>query len=108
MKTIRTAALATFTAVAALASLTTGCAVTRGQETVGSYIDDSTITTEVKAKFVQDNRVDASAIGVETMKGEVVLSGFAKSVDEKARAAEIALAVKGVKQVHNTLVVRTN
>ena len=37
----------------------TGCAVTRGQETVGAYIDDTTITTQVKARFVDNTEVDA-------------------------------------------------
>ena len=36
----------------------TGCAVTRGQETAGAYIDDTAITTSVKSKFVEDKTVD--------------------------------------------------
>ena len=40
----------------------TGCAVTRGQETVGAYIDDTTITTQIKARMVDDKTVDAAAI----------------------------------------------
>lgn len=95
-------------AVAAAASLTAlpGCAVTRDQSTVGEYIDDATVTTKVKAKFVEDKTVDATAISVETLNGEVILSGFAKSSTEKARAAEIASKVKGVRAVKNSLEVR--
>ena len=84
-----------------------GCAVTRGQETVGAYVDDSTITAEVKAKLADDTAVDAAAISVETLKGTVMLSGFAKSSNEKTTAEKIAMGVKGVKSVHNAIVVRS-
>jgi len=94
------------TAVAALAILP-GCAVSRGQSTVGEYIDDTAITTAVKAKFVEDKKVDAAAISVETLEGTVMLSGFAKSTTEKATAEDLARAVKGVKSVKNQIVVRS-
>ena len=84
-----------------------GCAVTRGQETVGAYVDDSVITTSVKAKLVDDKTVDAAAISVETLKGTVMLSGFAKSSAEKTTAERLAYEVKGVKSVHNAIVVRS-
>jgi osmotically-inducible protein OsmY len=105
MNLIRNTLAATITAVAALVVLP-GCAVTRDQSTVGEYIDDSAITTAVKAKFVEDKSVDATAISVETLRGEVMLSGFAKSGTEKARAETLARGVKGVKQVKNQLEVR--
>jgi hyperosmotically inducible periplasmic protein len=91
----------------AIATLTaTGCAVTRGQESVGAYVDDSTITTQVKARFVDNKQVDAAAISVETMKGTVMLSGFAKSTTERSTAESIAWAVKGVKSVKNEIALR--
>lgn len=99
----------TLTAVIASAFLIAlpGCAVTRGQETVGAYVDDSVITTSVKAKLVDDKTVDAAAISVETLKGTVMLSGFAKSSAEKTTAERLAYEVKGVKSVHNAIVVRS-
>lgn len=84
----------------------TGCAVTRGQETVGAYIDDAAITTSVKARFVEDKQVDASSISVETLNGTVMLSGFAKNSTEKSTAGSIASNVKGVKSVKNEISVR--
>lgn len=102
-------ARATFIAVASsLIALTavSGCAVNRGQSSVGEYIDDATITTQIKAKFVEAKAVDASAINVETLNGEVMLSGFAKSATEKSSAERIARGVKGVKAVRNELAVR--
>ena len=92
---------------AALLTLTaTGCAVQRGQSTVGAYVDDTAITTAVKSRFVENKTVDAAAISVETLNGTVMLSGFAKSGDEKATAATLAWGVKGVKAVKNEITVR--
>jgi hyperosmotically inducible periplasmic protein len=94
-------------AVAAIALITaTGCAVTRGQETVGAYVDDATITTQVKSRFVENKDVDASSIKVETLNGTVMLSGFAKNTTEKDTAASIARKVNGVKSVKNEIAVR--
>lgn len=93
--------------VAAVALLTaTGCAVTRGQESVGAYVDDSVITTQVKSRFVENKTVDAAAISVETLKGIVMLSGFAKSAAERNVAESIARGVNGVKVVKNEIAVR--
>jgi hyperosmotically inducible periplasmic protein len=94
-------------ATTALVMLTaTGCAVQRGQETMGAYVDDTGITTLVKSRFVENKQVDASAISVETMKGTVMLSGFAKNATEKSTAETIAWGVNGVKAVKNSITVR--
>ena len=93
-------------AVATLAVVLPGCAVSRGQSTVGEYIDDATLTTKVKAKFAEDKTVDATAINVETLNGEVMLSGFAKSADEKMAAEKLARSTRGVKSVKNSIEVR--
>jgi osmotically-inducible protein OsmY len=85
---------------------TSGCAVQRGQESVGAYVDDSGITTMVKSRFVENKQVDAASISVETMKGTVMLSGFAKNAAERNTAETIARGVKGVTQVKNEIVVR--
>jgi hyperosmotically inducible periplasmic protein len=101
---VRTALTA---ASAALFLLTApGCAVTRGQETAGAYVDDSAITTAVKASFVENTMVDAAAISVETLNGTVMLSGFAKNPTEKSTAETLAWKVKGVKVVKNEIAVR--
>ena len=94
-------------ALAVLVLLTTaGCAVTRGQESVGAYVDDTAITTQVKARFVENKEVDASSISVETLNGTVMLSGFAKNAVEKTTAESIAMKVKGVKSVNNQIALR--
>jgi osmotically-inducible protein OsmY len=94
-------------AIAIIALVTaSGCAVQRGQETVGAYVDDASITTSVKARFVDNSVVDAGAIKVETLNGTVMLSGFAKSEAEREAAQDIAMNVKGVKHVKNEISVR--
>lgn len=101
---LRTALFASITAVVLLTA--TGCAVTRDQETMGAYIDDSVITTTVKSRFFDDKSVDSSAVSVETLNGTVMLSGFAKNATEKKTAESIAWKVKGVKAVKNELSIR--
>ncbi len=95
-----------FAALTGITILSTGCAVVRGQETAGAYIDDAGITTAVKAKMVDDRTVAASSISVETLNGTVQLSGFAKSAAEKSQAETIARSVKNVRAVRNDIVVR--
>ena len=95
-----------FAVLAGATIVTTGCSVIRGQARVGAYVDDATITTAVKAKFVEDKTVDAGAIKVETLNGAVSLSGFAKSNAEKAQAEYLARNTKGVREVLNHLTVR--
>ncbi|RTL46661.1 MAG: BON domain-containing protein [Burkholderiales bacterium] len=99
-----TAALAT--ALVATLATTAGCAVTRNQETVGAYVDDTTVTTRVKAKFAADPVVSAMAISVETLKGTVQLSGFAKSAEERAIAEKLTRETSGVVAVRNDIAIR--
>lgn len=68
----------------------TGCAVMRDQQRVGAYFDDASLTTRVKAKFAEHPTVSAMAIQVETLKGRVQLSGFAKSAAERNVAETLA------------------
>ncbi|MDP1686784.1 BON domain-containing protein [Hydrogenophaga sp.] len=84
----------------------TGCAVARDQQTVGSYIDDATITTRVKARMAEDKSVSATSISVETLNGTVQLSGFAKSTEERATAERLARSTPGVQAVRNGILVR--
>ncbi len=103
MKYVRTMA---FAALTGIALISTGCAVVRGQETTGAYVDDAAITTRIKAKFIDDKIVSASSISVETLNGTVQLSGFAKNMAEKTKAEQIARNTSNVKGVRNDIVVR--
>jgi len=99
--------LALVAAMTAATLLTaTGCAVSRGQQTVGAYVDDAGITTLVKSRMAESKLVSATSISVETLNGVVMLSGFAKSGTEKSEAERIARGVNNVTSVKNEIAVR--
>ncbi|MBI5694523.1 MAG: BON domain-containing protein [Nitrospirae bacterium] len=83
-----------------------GCASTRTMESAGEYVDDSVITTKVKAALVGDPVTKARQISVETFKGVVQLSGFVNTYKEKDRAGQLAYEVSGVRGVRNTIQVK--
>jgi osmotically-inducible protein OsmY len=92
------------TLVAALMlSTIVGCASTAKQESTGQYIDDSAITTGVKAAILNAPTLKVSEINVETFKGTVQLSGFVSSAENIATASSVARSVNGVKSVKNDL-----
>jgi hyperosmotically inducible protein len=93
-------------AAASVLALGAGCAMMRGQESIGAYVDDAAITSSVKARMVEDKTVDAEAILIETSNGNVVLSGVARTSLEKNTAESIAMKVRGVKTVQNNVSVR--
>ncbi len=95
-----------FAAMAGLTIIGSGCSVMRGQETAGSYVDDTATTAAIKAKFVEDKVVSAGSINVETLNGVVQLSGFARSAAEKTQAEQIARNSRNVRSVRNDIIVR--
>ncbi|MCX7092121.1 MAG: BON domain-containing protein [Methylococcaceae bacterium] len=80
-----------------------GCASTPQTEGTGEYVDDSVVTTKVKAALVNDPNVSAAEVNVETFKGVVQLSGFVNSRADMNRAIELARNVPGVKSVKNDM-----
>lgn len=90
-------------ALVAVTFVFAGCAGTPTRESAGERIDDSVITTKVKALYVEDKTVSALGINVETFKGVVQLSGFADNQTEVDRAVELARGVKGVNSVKNDI-----
>lgn len=91
-----------------LAFVQVGCSSTATRQSTGEYIDDATITTKVKAKFVKDDTVKALQVNVETFKGVVQLSGFVDNGIQKARAEQIARGTSGVIDVKNNITVKTD
>ncbi len=83
-----------------------GCAGTETTRSTGEYVDDTTITSKVKTKLIQDQALKAFQIDVETYNGQVLLSGFVENPDQVQRAVDAAREVEGVKSVKNALVVR--
>ena len=76
-----------------------GCAATPGKRSTGEVIDDTAITTKVKANLLADPQVSAFAISVETGRGVVSLTGIVNDEGERQRAIQIAQDVGGVKRV---------
>ena len=82
------------------------CASTRTHESTGEYVDDSVITTKVKALLAEDDFLKSFKISVETYKGTVQLSGFVNSQNAVDKAGQIAWSAKGVRSVKNNLIVK--
>jgi osmotically-inducible protein OsmY len=93
---------ATFFFAILLASLL-GCASTSTQEGTGEYLDDSVITTKVKAEIFSEPSLKSAEINVETFKGVVQLSGFVSSQADINKAVQIARGVNGVVSVKNAM-----
>ena len=80
-----------------------GCASTPTQESTGEYVDDTVITTKVKAAIFNEPSLKSAEINVETFKGIVQLSGFVSSQADIDKAVEIARSVKGVQAVNSDM-----
>ncbi|MDB6125386.1 MAG: transporter [Pedosphaera sp.] len=91
-------------AVIALMTLT-GCH-TGGDRTVGRRIDDATLTHRVKHALNREPIYKFPDVKVETLDGVVQLSGFVDTPEQKARAAEVAQRVEGVRQVINNITLK--
>jgi len=83
-----------------------GCASTKTQEGTGQYVDDTVITTKVKAAILEEPGLKSSEINVETFKGVVQLSGFVNSSADISAATKVAQNVAGVTSVKNDMHVK--
>ena len=83
-----------------------GCASSPKTETAGQYLDDTVVTSRVKAAIFKEPNLKTLQINVETYQGIVQLSGFVDTMDSARRAGEVAKNVEGVKEVKNDLVVK--
>jgi len=83
-----------------------GCASTATKEGTGEYVDDSVITTKVKAAIFNEPLLKSAEINVETFKGVVQLSGFVSSRSNVNKAIEVARSVSGVKSVKDDMRVK--
>jgi osmotically-inducible protein OsmY len=80
-----------------------GCASTPSQESTGEFMDDSLITSRVKAALFDEPSLKSFEIRVETFKGRVQLSGFVGTQAQIEKAVEVARKVQGVTQVSNDM-----
>jgi osmotically-inducible protein OsmY len=94
--------IATFI-VAIMLTAIVGCASTAKQEGTGEYVDDTVITTKVKAAIFNEPTLKSAEINVETFKGVVQLSGFVSSQANMIKAVEVTRGVNGVKSVKDDM-----
>lgn len=92
--------------ITALLTVAVGCAATPKQEGTGEYVDDTVLTTKVKAAVFNQPSLKSAEINVETFKGVVQLSGFVSSQADINKAVEAARSVAGVKSVKNDMRVK--
>ena len=83
-----------------------GCASTSKHEGTGEYVDDTVITTKVKAAIFGEPSLKSAEINVETFKGVVQLSGFVSSRADINKAVEVARSVQGAESVKNDMRVK--
>ncbi|HEY4246077.1 MAG TPA: BON domain-containing protein [Lacunisphaera sp.] len=76
------------------------------KSSTGEFIDDSVITTKVKAALVHDAVALGTSVKVDTLKGVVQLSGFVDTVAQKSQAGMSAAKIEGVKDIRNDIVVK--
>ena len=106
MKILFNRAHSLFILAGALGASLGGCKPAPAPETTGNYVDDTAITTKVKAALLADPVVKSLQISVITTQGTVQLSGMVDNADQKSAAAKDAAAVAGVKDVTNTITVK--
>ena len=100
MKTLKS--ISTFL-LAGMLAVMLGCAGTATSEGTGEYVDDTVITTKVKAAIFNEPSLKSAEINVETFKGVVQLSGFVRSQADIDQAVQVARGVAGVKSVKNDM-----
>ena len=83
-----------------------GCAGSATSLSTGEYIDDTAITARVKTALVTDDIVPAMDVQVETFRGNVQLSGFVDTAEQKSRAEQVARGVGGVQDVVNNITLK--
>lgn len=95
-----------FALFAVMVASLSACSTGQKHGTVGQYVEDSAITTNVKAAIFQESDLSAAEINVETFNGVVQLSGFVSQPAQISKAANVAKTVEGVKSVKNSLTVK--
>ena len=85
----------------------TGCAGNRNERSTGEYIDDKALSYRVSSALHDNSEYKLSGVDVKSFRGNVQLSGFVATADQKNKAGEIAKTVQGVQSVENNITVKT-
>ena len=92
--------------LAGVVAASLGCASTQKHESTGQYLDDTVITSKVKASILNEPDLKVFQIAVKSEKGVVQLSGFVDSPQTVDKAGDVAAHVSGVVEVRNGLNVK--
>jgi len=88
-----------------MVSLLSGCHAPAGRS-AGDVVDDSTITSLVKAKLFDSEELSGFAVSVSTFEQVVTLTGAVDTERQRALAEEIARSVQEVRGVNNLLKIK--
>lgn len=94
-------AIAVAKGIEGVASVVNQFSLKEGGQTIGNKIDDSVITTKIKAALLADESMKSLDVAVITRNGEAQLSGFVNNVSQLSRAVAIARGIEGVTGVVN-------
>jgi hyperosmotically inducible protein len=99
--------LAGLAVLAASAGALTGCnkneTAQPQSQTVGQYVDDKTLSARVQTALSENPDYKFDGVKVDVSGGTVQLSGFVNTSDQKNKAADIAKATPGAKDVENKI-----
>ncbi len=83
-----------------------GCAGGPNERSTGQVIDDTSILAKTKAALVNDPEIKGTAIDVDVHRGQVTLTGVARSEAEKKKIVATAWGVDGVRSVQTNIAVK--
>jgi osmotically-inducible protein OsmY len=83
-----------------------GCVAVSPNETPEQFMNSSIITTSVKARLANTAGLETLSITVQTLNGDILLSGFAQNQKQKTTAGQVAENTQGVRKVINHIVVQ--
>lgn len=106
-KFISSLTVATCLVTGLAATVFTGCSGDKYHRSTGAYLDDKSVAAKIKADLIGDSEVKSTDVKVNVFRGDVQLSGFVDTPEQKMRAEQIARNVNGVNFVKNDLVVKT-
>ena len=81
----------------------TAIAVSKEERSIGEYIDDTLIKTQIKNIYFDTNENIFFNVDVEVVQGRVLLTGTVDNSDLRIEATRMAWGIKGVQTVINEL-----
>jgi len=99
-------AIAVARSVAGVTEIENGVTLKGTPSTLGTKIDDASVTGRVKTALLADPDIKSFDISVLTFKGEVQLTGFVNNQGQIDMASKLAGAAEGASSVKNELIIK--